>query len=462
MRSGTLFCAWILAAGFAAGGRSFAVEVPKDPKEALKQARQEKKLGVEKLTKAKEGGPDEKTLSREAMKHFEAAQELYDYVAEKEGESEALDEEISDLQSLLFWCRKMTPLRDAEPEPPPPEPPDDPDTGDEAPPKAPPPPPPPPAPPEPAPKVEDRAGDAARLLEEAEKFAAEHPEDRMQVVARFFRIADLYKDLPQGTKALERAMELARSWASGGSGTAGGAAADPTVMRLSLRHADPAIRIASLDALVKACPKECVGDLHELFCTETDRGVRDAVIRHLTALKDKRTLDALQEKHIRFMVFAILYHENRLCAPWEAKQGNNLDAYVDTVRSAYGGGLRRLVADTAKGMGETGVKGLEKLFETRGLATREAILTLGVMGSAKSANKIVIYLAKGRAGVYRGEAMAALKIMGDPALPFLIQALTKDASRMWAAALLREMTGQTFGGSAVDKWWAWWKANKGK
>ncbi|MCU0722408.1 MAG: HEAT repeat domain-containing protein, partial [Planctomycetes bacterium] len=422
MRTSTTI-AGLLALLLAAGKPLLAVEVPKDPQEALKLARQEKKLGIEKLTKAKQGGPEEAGLARQALKHFESAQALYDFVAEKQGESEALEEEISDLQSLLYWCRKMTPLKDEEAAPPPPpEPADDPDTGDEAPPKpAPPPPPPPePAPAPPAPKPEDRAGEARKLLAEAEAYAAAHPEERMQVVARFFRIADLYKDTPDGPKALERAMEIARSWTGLPAGSPGAGAADATLLRLGLRHADPAVRIANLETLVKLAPKEAVGDLHAMFCEETDRGVRDAVIRHLAALKDKRTLDSLQafsavkdrtvaedtvrliasvgqEKHVRFMVYAILYHEPRLCAPWEAKQGDALDAYVEAVRSAYASGLRRLVADAAKGMGETGVKGLEKLFETRGLATREAILALGAMGSVKSANKIVIYLAKGRA-----------------------------------------------------------------
>jgi hypothetical protein len=480
---------------------SFALDVPKDPQKALSLARTEKEKGVRELTKAREGGPGEAKHARTAMKHLENSQVLYAFYFDKVGEDEKIEEEMSELQSLLYWCRKMTPLRDepSEAEPPAPSEPasdspapnplprsplEGPRPGDPI--------------PEPAPP-RDRNEVAKELFEDAERFARQFPDLRLQIVASYFRVADTYRDTEWGMKALEKAIEFARGWTDRETGSApavekGSKApakpiiTDPTLLRLRLRHQDPDVRRVSLDGLVQTLGGEAVGDLHELFLNETDLDVRATVFKHLTTLKDKRTIEAFKsfwstqdrqvaedfirlvaaigsEKDVRYMLYTVVYNvEDLLCG--ELRNGlvgdslqENLEKYIGIVKSAYASGLRYSLTQGIKAMGKRGVKGLTNMFKTYGPATREAILTLGILREWKTGKLMVIYLARSKAGVYRWEAMASLEMMGDRVIPYLIRCLGNSKLKTWSAWLLRHMTGQTYGGSPA-KWWAWYRANK--
>ena len=77
-------------------------DIPKDPKEALDLARSERQLGVSKLNRARSGGANAGKLSREAMKHLEKAQDAYAYVLDEEGDDEKIEEEMADVQSLIY------------------------------------------------------------------------------------------------------------------------------------------------------------------------------------------------------------------------------------------------------------------------------------------------------------------------------------------------------------------------
>ncbi|MHC5036911.1 MAG: HEAT repeat domain-containing protein [Planctomycetota bacterium] len=498
---------FILLLGTGLASSAWALDIPSDPKEALELARLEKKKGVKELNLARQGGPGESKHSRTAMKHLENAQELYSAYFEKVGEDPKIEEEMSELQSLLYWCRKMTPLREEESEP---EPPPPPDPAKEKPKAAPPRNPlEAPRPGEPVPKPappRDRNEVAKELFEDAERFAKQFPDLRLQIVAAYFRVADAYRDTPWGMKALEKAIEYARGW-TGPKATPDKPTpevkapaskpeekkppepmiTDPMLLRLRLRHADAAVRTASINGLVKVAGADAVPDLHELFHKELDPKVRETVRARLAELKDKRTYKAFRKfwathdpivaedfirlvgamgthKDVRFMVYAAVYNVERLTPPTTQAiiddDGDPLDEYISTIRSAYGTGLRKVLLDSVKVMGKTGSKGLTNLFKKHGAGAREAILTLGMVGDVKSGKYVVGYLVQYKAGIYRNEALASLKMMGDDVIPYLIQALGRPQLKMWAAWLLRDMTGQGFGGGSPGKWWAWWRANK--
>lgn len=470
-----------------------ALSVPDDPQEALALGRHEKNAGVRDLNKARAGGNQDVRLARSAMKHFENAQRCYEFYLDNTGENPKVEEEMSELQSLLYWCRKMTPLREEDEPPAPPEP-EDVDTSDPDKPDPTPPPaakePEPVEPPQPSPG--DMEKQAREMFDGADAFAKANPDDHMQILARFFHIADAFRGTPWATQALERCIALQERWRKEEAEKAAAAGTpekepepvdtDATTLRLRLRHPDPEKRSEAYRVLVEVTGKWAVPDLHEAFLTEKDESVRKTVFDILVDLRDRRTLDKFpkfaaekdpvvcrdlmrliaamgKERDVRYMLYAILYNEERLTAPYEARVGRSLDSYVSRVQSAYNSGLRKLMIETLAKNEKWGVKGLEMLFSTRGACTREAILALGAWGQVKSARKLVIYLARGRAGIYRGEAMAAFKMLGEDAIPYLISVLGNSSQKIWAAWLLRDMTGKQWGGHPA-KWAAWWKQHK--
>jgi hypothetical protein len=485
----------------------FGSDVPKDPQQALKLGRSEKKLGVMSLNKARRRGPDESKHSKKAMKHLELAQECYSYYLDTVGDDEKAEEEMSELQSLLYWCRKMTPLRDepaeSAPEPPPPD-----DEGKTAPPTPLPrsplegPRPGDPVPEHQPPKPRDPEEVAKEWYDDAERFARQFPDLTLQIVAGYFRVADKFRGTTWGMKALEKALEYAKNWKKEEPGAApkagddpkpapktdpGPVIEDPTLLRIRLRHDDPKARISALKSLIHTIGKEAVSDLHEMFLGEEDPAVRKEVLSQLIRLKDKKTKKALKKmwnirdkqiaedfirlvcgigtyKEVRYAVYTTVVNVDRLMPPTTQSLLNEgsspLNDYISRVRSAYSSGPRKVLLDSCKKMGAKGPKGLTGLFKSRGLATREAILTLGALGDVKSGKYVVIYLAQYKAGKYRGEALASLKMMGDDIVPFLIQTLGKPNLKMWAAWLLRDISGKPYSGGNPAKWWAWWREYK--
>ncbi|MHC4601662.1 MAG: hypothetical protein ACYS47_21925, partial [Planctomycetota bacterium] len=97
MKVGNVAPLVILVFLFACLSTALAVEVPKDPKEALELGRAEKQKGLMALNRARKGGPDESKLSKKAMKHLEAAQACYGHYLDSVEEDEKAEEEMSDL-----------------------------------------------------------------------------------------------------------------------------------------------------------------------------------------------------------------------------------------------------------------------------------------------------------------------------------------------------------------------------
>ncbi|MHC4597635.1 MAG: hypothetical protein ACYS47_01390, partial [Planctomycetota bacterium] len=388
-------------------------------------------------------------------------------------------------------------------EPPPPD-----DEGKTAPPKPLPrsplegPPPGEPAPDYQPPKPRDPNEVAKEWYEDAERFARQFPHLTLQIVAAFFRVADNFRDTEWGKRALEKSIAYAKGWKDGDKGGTSPPKAsptdpkqpapliveDPTLLRLRLRSQDPAARVAALNSLVHSIGSEAVSDLHEMFLGETEPSVRKVVLSQLIRLKDKRTRKAFKtfwnmrdkqiaedfirlvcavgsDKEVRYAVYTTVMNVDRLVPPRKPAiidtDGDALDAYISNVQSAYGMGLRSVLVESVRKMGKKGTKGLTGLFKRRGLATREAILTLGIVGDVKAGGKyVVIYLAQYKAGVYLGEALASLKMMGDEAIPFLIQTLGKPKLKQWAGWLLRNISGRPYSSGNPAKWWAWYREYK--
>ncbi len=173
---------------------------------AIDEAKALRDEGMAILKKARAPGGDVIHGSHEAIRKFEEAAAKLE--GARDGSSEA--ELLQDINSLLFWTRRTTPLdmsailgesgggsgggsrggsRGAR--------------GEEA-------RPPRPATRRPPPQPRPAAG-AAAALEGAEAYARRHPDDLMTCAARFFEIAERYKDVHDvAFKAISRAQEFQR------------------------------------------------------------------------------------------------------------------------------------------------------------------------------------------------------------------------------------------------------------
>lgn len=85
----------------------------------------------------------------------------------------------------------------------------------------------------------------------------------------------------------------------------------------------------------------------------------------------------------------------------------------------------------------------------------KVIKDLGKTGEGVAAKFLVPFLLR-KYGSHVKEAIAALKKIGMPAVPFLIKALDYRDLRQWSAHTLRQITGKPFGLNK-GKWIGWWK-----
>jgi hypothetical protein len=148
------------------------------------EARRLRDEGRRVLDEARGGSADEVKLSKEAIAIFEKAAAILENCAAGTRESVLLE----DLNSLIFWTRRTTPLdlaalRSTAGAPVP----------------------------VPVPAAQKPAGPAQAVaaLARAEEYAAAHPDDPMTIAARFFEIADTYRSIHDvAFKAISRAQEF--------------------------------------------------------------------------------------------------------------------------------------------------------------------------------------------------------------------------------------------------------------
>jgi hypothetical protein len=473
-----------------------AQDVPDDPDEALALARKKKAEGVELLKKARSGEGDSRALARKAMGLFEFAMECYEVRVEKKGESEEIDEEMSELGSLIYWTRKMTPIAEEEEEkeerrkaakPPPaakPRPDDPPDRATGR-----------PAPPRQSPRDE-----AQSLFRKAQKFEQEHPDQYLEISARYFEIVDKFRQSPYASRALDKCMEYQRKLMKADArgkvrdkGKAAGKAGyippeDLTLVRLNFRHSDPDIRRHNVKALVSILGRKSLYDLHCLFTRESHSRVLGSIIDCLAGFRDLYTLRFLVRKAagpdestaakvirlcqavgraewVRPMLLAIatnlppLQPDTALEYVVMGEQGYT-PPWASKVSAAFAVGLRQTAAEALGKMGKNGVRGLVKCTKEKGQVGREAVLLLGVLKSGKSAGYVSVFLQRKNRFGLRYEAMASVYLIGTDAVPYLIKNLGNSELKTWSAYMLREITGMPWGQGHIRKWSAWYREQK--
>lgn len=124
--------------------------------------------------------------------------------------------------------------------------------------------------------------------------------------------------------------------------------------------------------------------------------------------------------------------------------------------------VRTAAASALKTLGDASVPHLAKMMKVE--ARRgEVIDLLAEIGTQKAAAVLVVYLDHDHKHTPLGQAVnGALKKIGKPAVPALIDALDCPGRKLWAAYLLREITGEPWGSADKGKWIQWWKLNKDK
>jgi hypothetical protein len=490
-----LCLALLLGATLLAAATASAQNAPSDSAGILAEARKEAKAGLKYLKEARAGNGNPRVLARQALKSLERAHKLFDTYIDREGATPKIDDEMAELQSLLYWTRKMTPLAEEEPreeknDKPRVDPEKDLPGGEKPAPSQPSPTKPPPGEKTPPPAV-DKEAEARTLFEAAERFEKENPDAFFAISARYFEVVDRFRGSSFATRALERCMAyqrklMERQRASNPQKKPPTPQPPPskskdytppqdiTLIRLNLRHPNASIRAANVMALVGILKKKALPELHALFLGDDAPEVFTTVLEQLAIMKAPQTLKFARKalgirnirraervmdlavamkkyEYARLILIALAVNASPVTPSGRPIYSGFVAPYAARVESAFQGGLRARAIECIGKMGPEGIKGLRKCLKGRSLVTCESILCLGVLKAHKSAGYISVFLQRKNRLRYRCEAMAALHIIGIDAVPTL---------RIWSAYQLREMTGQPWSASATGRWWAWYRTNK--
>lgn len=196
--------ALLLTLGVVLAGPSLAGDTPDELFAAAGKAHQ----AGSKALRAMQADPGKAFIENEkAIAHFEQAQRLLEKYLELRPDDPSAESLMQDVLSQLFWCHKFSPMVDPEEIEP-----DDPEPEAAAPP-----------PPEPGVSAEEQARladeakrkaaeegarEAGKLLEDARRYASEHPDDGMGALAKFFYVAERWPESEAGVAAKAEADAL--------------------------------------------------------------------------------------------------------------------------------------------------------------------------------------------------------------------------------------------------------------
>lgn len=95
---------------------------------------------------------------------------------------------------------------------------------------------------------------------------------------------------------------------------------------------------------------------------------------------------------------------------------------------------------------------------------QEVLLAIGVIGNDRGIKYAVPFLSKGDevAVPLRAPALAAIELVGKPAVPWLIGGIRNPRTQLWCWQALRNITGENRGmkAMAVKRWTQWWYENR--
>jgi hypothetical protein len=112
------------------------------------------------------------------------------------------------------------------------------------------------------------------------------------------------------------------------------------------------------------------------------------------------------------------------------------------------------------GTGNDAVPGLLRALETKSPDTElQVIQALSSLADERAAPSLAARIEEKGDAVHRDAAADALRKIGMPAVPALIDALKARKTRRYAGIVLYDVTGQTFG-EDVKAWISWWSARK--
>jgi HEAT repeat protein len=124
-------------------------------------------------------------------------------------------------------------------------------------------------------------------------------------------------------------------------------------------------------------------------------------------------------------------------------------------------GISKRALDALVGAGAEGAPGLLEALGTNDTDARITIIgALGRAGNHRVAGRLAGFLIGGDVPNTirtREAATAAIKALGDPGVPYLMEGLRGSTTKMYTGLILREMTGQMFSASRPGDWAAWWK-----
>jgi hypothetical protein len=228
-----------------------------------------------------------------------------------------------------------------------------------------------------------------------------------------------------------------------------------------LQSPDSAVRARAAGLLGSLGSGEAVFPLLAAATKETDEKLRQAEIDAVVAIGGSKAADQLAKlKGHKRMGPLSLDALKAMCAknPVDKRLAvRQIGAYAilpdETLASA--------AVDFLVGLGKDGARGLRAAVFTENTEVRLKIIpALGQTGDPRCAKDLVKFLLGGdnpKTRACQKAAMDALKVLGEPAVPYMFAGLRDGETKQWTAELLRQMTEQRFGMKDIDRWKDWWK-----
>jgi hypothetical protein len=258
---------------------------------------------------------------------------------------------------------------------------------------------------------------------------------------------------------LGHATAAARAWACAQVAAAPDPALVEALFGLLLQDGDENVRAAAAKALVDARHDA----VYEGFAPRVLKLDGDPLERLVDVMKEKpepRTVAALFDLAMRF-------------APpiggANSQNKGDMEGYKQRAKAAWGDGWRHRAIQiwrswpeplVSAGFGETW-KRKKKLAGKALPQLQEILLAVGVIGNSRGIRHAVPFLTKGKEAdsPLRAPALAAIELVGTPAVPWLAQGLGSGQTQLWCKQALWNITGQRLSHDP-GAWIRWWNENR--
>jgi len=258
---------------------------------------------------------------------------------------------------------------------------------------------------------------------------------------------------------LSHATPAGRAWACAQVPAAPDGALVEAVFGLFLDDGDEMVRAAAAKALVDTRHDA----VYEGFAPRVLKLDGDQLERLVDVMKEKpepRTVAALFDLAMRF---------KPPIGGANSQSKADVYAYMDRAKAAWGDGWRHRAIQiwrswpeplVSAGFGETWKQ--KKKLRSKALGQlQEILLAVGVIGNSRGIRHAVPFLAKGKEpqSPLRAPALAAIEMVGKPAVPWLAQGLSSGQTQLWCKQALWNITGQRLSHDPGG-WIKWWNENR--